>query len=159
MPNRCLNRKLAFYATIGFIGKGYVEIPKHTLCRLPCQYGWRIFTIRPSFYPYRLPDRKWINDEDQNAAGSFDKQYPVFRMAEIYLSYAEALNEYDPQNPDVLKYLNYVRYRAGLPGYRSKPRCKSGKNQRERYVESLLKARDFDSRRWKDADKRTRSIR
>ena len=63
-------------------------------------------------------------------------------MAEIYLSYAEALNEYDPQNPDVLKYLNYVRYRAGLPGYRSGNQDVN----RERMSNSLLKARDISTR-------------
>lgn len=41
---------------------------------------------------------------------------PVFRLAEIYLMAAEALNEYK-QAPDaeVYKYLNVVRKRAGIP--------------------------------------------
>jgi len=37
------------------------------------------------------------------------------RLAEMYLNYAEALNEVEPNNPDVLKYLNLVRHRAGVP--------------------------------------------
>lgn len=37
------------------------------------------------------------------------------RYAEILLDYAEALNEYDAAQPDILKYLNEVRKRAGLP--------------------------------------------
>jgi len=37
------------------------------------------------------------------------------RLAEIYLNYAEALNEIEPGNPDVLKYLNLVRERGGIP--------------------------------------------
>ncbi|WP_126247442.1 RagB/SusD family nutrient uptake outer membrane protein [Chitinophaga rhizosphaerae] len=40
----------------------------------------------------------------------------LFRYAEILLDYVEALNEYDPSNPDIVKYLNEVRTRAGLPG-------------------------------------------
>lgn len=39
----------------------------------------------------------------------------IFRLAEFYLLYAEALNEVDPGNSDVLKYVNLVRERAGLP--------------------------------------------
>jgi hypothetical protein len=41
----------------------------------------------------------------------------LYRLAEAYLNYAEALNEADPNNPDIFKYLNLVRERAGLPGY------------------------------------------
>jgi starch-binding outer membrane protein, SusD/RagB family len=37
------------------------------------------------------------------------------RLAEMYLNYAEALNEVEPNHPDVLKYLNLVRHRAGVP--------------------------------------------
>lgn len=37
------------------------------------------------------------------------------RLAEMYLNYAEALNEIEPGNPDILKYLNMVRQRAGIP--------------------------------------------
>ncbi|ETZ23156.1 hypothetical protein N824_16990 [Pedobacter sp. V48] len=36
------------------------------------------------------------------------------RLAEMYLNYAEALNEVEPNHPDVLKYLNLVRQRAGV---------------------------------------------
>lgn len=40
----------------------------------------------------------------------------LFRLAEIYLNYAEALNEYSPGNPDISAYVNEVRDRAGMPG-------------------------------------------
>lgn len=40
--------------------------------------------------------------------------WSVIRLAEVYLNYAEALNEVDPGNADVLKYLNLVRVRAGI---------------------------------------------
>lgn len=42
--------------------------------------------------------------------------YILFRYAEVLLDYAEALNEYQPGNTDIVKYLNMVRERAGLPG-------------------------------------------
>lgn len=39
------------------------------------------------------------------------------RLAEAYLNYAEALNEYDPGNTDILHYINLIRARAGIPQY------------------------------------------
>src|SRR5690606_31542464 len=39
----------------------------------------------------------------------------IFRLAEFYLLYAEMLNEVSPSDPDVLKYVNLIRERAGLP--------------------------------------------
>lgn len=42
--------------------------------------------------------------------------WPIIRYAEILLNYAEALNEYDPSNPDIVTALNRVRKRAGVPG-------------------------------------------
>lgn len=45
---------------------------------------------------------------------SRDKAYIHFRLAEIYLNYAEALNEYGGPSSDVYKYINKVRERAGF---------------------------------------------
>lgn len=45
-----------------------------------------------------------------------ESPYPIFRLAEIYLIAAEALNEYkDAPDNEVYKYLNVVRKRAGIP--------------------------------------------
>ena len=42
----------------------------------------------------------------------------LYRMAEAYLGYAEALNESSPApTPDVYKYVNLIRERAGMPQY------------------------------------------
>ena len=56
---------------------------------------------------------------DMNAR---EGQYPycpgiLYRLGEAYLNYAEALNECDPGNQDILIYLNYIRERAGIPEY------------------------------------------
>ncbi len=76
----------------------------------------------------------------------------LIRLAEIYLNYAEALNEAEPGNPDVLVYLNKIRDRAGLAP------VASGLSQaemrrlihRERRVELCFEGqRYFDVRRWK----------
>jgi hypothetical protein len=39
----------------------------------------------------------------------------LYRLGEAYLNYAEALNETDPGNPEILTYINLIRERAGIP--------------------------------------------
>ncbi|ATL47239.1 RagB/SusD family nutrient uptake outer membrane protein [Chitinophaga caeni] len=41
--------------------------------------------------------------------------WPVFRLAEFYLNYAEAINEYSGPNGEAEQYLNLIRARAGMP--------------------------------------------
>lgn len=56
---------------------------------------------------------KFVARVDNNNDGHF--AWPVFRLAEFYLSYAEALNEYTGATADAFTYLNLVRQRAGMP--------------------------------------------
>ncbi|SHF96270.1 Starch-binding associating with outer membrane [Fodinibius roseus] len=84
----------------------------------------------------------------------------MMRLAEIYLSYAEALNEYDPGNPDILEFLNRIRNRAGIPEYGSDeleaPSSQEEMREaihHERQVELAFEdKRYFDARRWKTAE-------
>ncbi|MCF3109365.1 RagB/SusD family nutrient uptake outer membrane protein [Niabella sp. CC-SYL272] len=161
VPNRCLNREARFYATIGFIGRGYLQnngTIYYADYKANALDGY-LQSDRPSTRS-GYPIVKWVSDEDQKVNGSFDKPYPVFRLAEIYLDYAEALNEYDPANPDIIKYLNLVRFRAGLPGYTlSTQEENRNRIRHERYVEFAFEGkRYFDSRRWKEAAKADRDI-
>ncbi|MCD2425390.1 RagB/SusD family nutrient uptake outer membrane protein [Niabella pedocola] len=83
------------------------------------------------------------------------------RLAQIYLDYVEALNEADPGNPDILKYLNLIRERAGVAQYGSGANAiplPSGQQEmreairHERMVELAFEnVRYFDVRRWKIA--------
>jgi len=41
----------------------------------------------------------------------------VYRLGEAYLNYAEALNEWEPGNTNILVYLNKIRERAGVRQY------------------------------------------
>jgi hypothetical protein len=83
-----------------------------------------------------------------------------YRVANLYLDYIEALNEYSPGNADILHYLNLIRERAGIPGYGSGgldvPADKTAMRdaiRRERQVElSFENVRYFDTRRWKIAE-------
>ena len=43
----------------------------------------------------------------------------LYRLGEAYLNYAEALNESDPGNPEIMAYVNLIRERAGIPLYGS----------------------------------------
>lgn len=83
-----------------------------------------------------------------------------YRLAEAYLNYAEALNETNPEDTDILKYLNLIRVRAGIPQYGSgSGMIESPKNQsdmrdaihRERRVELCCESsiRYMDIRRLK----------
>ena len=75
----------------------------------------------------------------------------MFRYAEVLLNYAEALNEYDPGNTDIVKYLNLVRARAGLPGVASGLSQAEMRDRirHERRVELCgERLRYYDTRRW-----------
>ncbi len=49
--------------------------------------------------------------QDQTSVHAF----VIFRLGEIYLNYAEALNEYDPGHSDIKYYVDEVRLRVGMP--------------------------------------------
>jgi hypothetical protein len=78
-----------------------------------------------------------------------------FRLGETYLNYAEALNEIEPANPDILKYVNMIRERAGIPGLaagRTQAQMRE-EIRNERQVELAFEyLRYFDTRRWKIAE-------
>lgn len=79
----------------------------------------------------------------------------LIRLAELYLNYAEALNESNPGNPDILIYLNKIKIRAGLPALTSGLTQAQMRNEirHERRIElSFESHRYFDVRRWKIAD-------
>lgn len=77
--------------------------------------------------------------------------FPIIRLGEIYLNYAEALNEYDPGNADIIIYLNEIRTRAGLPAYGGSYSQDEMRDMihAERRVELAWECnRFFDVRRW-----------
>lgn len=155
--NAWVNREPRFYADITFSGQKW------------------LVTKDGDFYTelfYSGNSGKEINNQDYSRTGyvvrkgaplgswtTVNRVRILLRVAQIYLDYAEALNEADPGNPDILKYLNLIRERAGIPSYGE------GKNQilvsdysqagirelirKERRVElSFENCRYFDVRRW-----------
>ncbi len=81
--------------------------------------------------------------------------FPVIRLAEVYLNYCEAANEYygPTKHTDVLYYLNQIRERAGIPGYSTSSTYTKDEMREmihhERRIELAWETnRFFDVRRW-----------
>ena len=75
----------------------------------------------------------------------------IFRLAEMYLNYAEALNEYDPGNPNIAAYVNEVRDRAGmpdLPAGLSQAQMRERIRHERRIELAFEEHRIWDLRRW-----------
>ncbi|WP_116127216.1 RagB/SusD family nutrient uptake outer membrane protein [Lewinella sp. IMCC34183] len=91
--------------------------------------------------------------------------WPEIRLAELYLAYAEALNEWQGPTDEVLAYLDPIRERAGLDGVQAswdnysvnplKYTTKEGMREiirQERKIELAFEAKRYwDIRRWKEA--------
>ena len=103
--------------------------------------------------------------EDWGGEGSIP--FPIIRLADLYLLYAETLNESTETPPtDAYVYLDRIRERAGLNGVieswknysvsPEKPLSKDGLRSiihRERQIELAMEgARFWDLRRWKEAE-------
>lgn len=118
-------------------------------------------------YGYLLK-KKIAPDYAGSSAGEFAHRHGiVYRLAEAYLSYSEALYEYSMANgtfsaneAEIYDYLNRVRRRAGIPAYGSaslpKPTPEDLRDliHRERQVELCCESgiRWNDLRRWKEAE-------
>jgi len=167
------NREPRFYASLGFDrgifeGSGqteesnfwYIQARKGELA------GFRSIGEHIST-GYFL--KKLVNPETVTGTGTSMTtrrySYPMIRMADLYLLYAEALNEIG-SNPDneVYEWINIVRERAGLEGVveswrkssvPSKPNTKEGMRDiihQERLIELAFEGhRFYDLRRWKKA--------
>ena len=109
--------------------------------------------------------RKHPNSDSKNKSYQY-RPAIVYRLAEAYLSYCEILNEVDPGNPDILKYLNLIRERAGIPQYsvsqqidyiQVNPADQDEMRsiiRKERRVELCGEGVRYDDlRRWKEAEK------
>lgn len=91
-----------------------------------------------------------------------DYSWPVYRLADLYLLYAECLNEVSGPSPEVFEYIDVVRERSGLDGVEAswsahstnptKPSTKDGLREiihQERLIELAFEGHRFwDLRRW-----------
>jgi hypothetical protein len=90
--------------------------------------------------------------------------FPIFRLADLYLMYAEALNEAEGPSDSVFHYINLIRHRAGLEdlqycwdnytnlpqGYYNDQTNMREIIRQERAIELAFESKRFwDLRRWK----------
>ena len=97
--------------------------------------------------------KKFIDEAlDLSLSRTSAHSWIYFRITEMYLNYAEALNEYDPGNPNILIYLNRVRSRTGvaMPAIPAADQnVLRQKIRNERRVELAFEGhRLWDTRRW-----------
>lgn len=170
------DREPRFYADLGFDGStwymkdgnptGADEDNFHVECKNNDVAGFGHFTNwnETGYFIKKLVH--W----ESSTSGSTDPSWtnypwPEIRLADLYLIYAEALNEVEPASALAIEYLDKVRERAGLEGvveswsnYSTNPSkytTQEGLREiihQERAIELAFEGKRFwDLRRWKKA--------
>lgn len=154
VSNMYVNREPRFYAHVNFCGAIWKTQPIETW--YSGADGMVAGGANHSKTGYIM--RKFAEEGGSTVAGTLSKRSWVwFRLGEVYLNYAEALNEAkDAVDSDVYKYLNAIRVRGGLPeiteGSQSPAEMQKLIRQ-ERQIELAFEThRFFDTRRWKIAE-------
>lgn len=174
------HREPRFYANLGFdggvwfgngrykdIGTGSSSETSWILKAKSSQPSGKSSSMRYSITGYFI--KKYSNFETAGTTSLVYKRmsFPAIRLADLYLLYAEARNEFSGPDNEVYEYLDKVRKRAGLDGvveswgkhsiYPEKPLNKVGLREiirQERMIELAFEGKRFwDVRRWKIADK------
>jgi starch-binding outer membrane protein, SusD/RagB family len=166
------NREPRFYASLGFDGAVWYGHGKYN-----DNDPWIINAKKTQTHNYATEDsysvtgywpKKLVNIASVITESGYTLEvypWPVMRLADLYLLYAEAVNEADRPKEEAYLYLDLIRQRAGLPGVLeswqnhsinpAKPTTKEGLReiiQRERTIELMFEAQRFwDLRRWKTA--------
>lgn len=112
--------------------------------------------------------KKYVHYQNYSSGTTYIKNlypWPLIRLSDLYLLYAEALNEANGSTGEILYYLNRVRHRAGLPSVEqswsehsinpNKYETQNGLREiihQERLIELAFEGQRFwDLRRWKKA--------
>ncbi len=163
------NREARFYAGVSFDRGAYVLDPTYRYVQVR---AGELATKRNSgefsgtgYFVKKLVDAK-NNFNGESYAINYSYPFPIIRLGDLYLLYAEALNEIK-SSPDqeVYEYIDKIRERAGLgkvvetwSAYSrtpDKPLTQTGMReiiQRERLIELAFEGQRFwDIRRWKTA--------
>lgn len=172
------NRETRFYASLAFdkgifFGCGYNSFPQNVKY---CNY----VNFQVSGYQggdgYSITGygaKKLSHFKHTQTTNSTNYEYypfPIYRLADLYLMYAEAVNEYEgpngPNSSKMFAYLDDIRDRAGLKPireswaefslYPDKPNDKDGLREiihQERTIELAFEGKRFwDLRRWRKLD-------
>ncbi|SEW51855.1 RagB/SusD family nutrient uptake outer membrane protein [Chitinophaga arvensicola] len=171
------NREPRFYASLGFdggvwYGQGsYDDSKPNTLYYVSARKGQpnsKVQTDKGSVTGYFV--KKLVHFQNTQGATANDYTitsypWPVIRLAQLYLWYAEALNESGGPDAQVYDYVNKIRTRAGIPTVQqawgnyaknaAKFTTKDGMRdiiQQETMIEFAFEGQRFwDLRRWKRA--------
>jgi hypothetical protein len=167
--NMYVNREPRFYADITYEGKSWhIQRDQKTYKDFGAYFskggkGHQDNTMyaRAGYLLYKFNNRTLLNVGSNTK--KWGRPWIYFRLADFYLYYAEVCNEIDPSDPNIIKYLDLVRERAGIPGYKSLAE-KGIKNiigdqqkqrnaiQHERMVEMFGEGNYyFDTHRWMTA--------
>ena len=98
--------------------------------------------------------RKFIRNYAGQSRSDGDYNWPVMRLADVYLMYAEATNELHGPQPDAIDLVNKIRHRGNLPPL-SAAKTADKKSffdaiEQERIVELVAEGhRMWDLRRWR----------
>ena len=160
VSNRYLNREPRFYNTVFFNGRQWPVSCNQVLFYNGGNSGVQEGQATLTGYMLFKRFNRSVSLTNPGVASQFRTSI-IFRLADFYLMYAEAANEVNPNDARVLKYLNLVRERAGLPNIetlnpaiRGNQELQRAAIQRERQIELATEGqRYFDVRRWMIADK------
>ena len=160
VSNRYLNREPRFYNTVFLNGRQWPVSCNQVLFYNGGNSGVQEGQATLTGYMLFKRFNRSVSLTNPGVASQFRPSI-IFRLADFYLMYAEAANEVNPNDARVLKYLNLVRERAGLPdietlnpAIRGNQELQRAAIQRERQIELATEGqRYFDVRRWMIADK------
>lgn len=160
VSNRYLNREPRFYNTVFFNGRQWPVSCNQVLFYNGGNSGVQEGQATLTGYMLFKRFNRSVSLTNPGVVSQFRPSI-IFRLADFYLMYAEAANEVNPNDARVLKYLNLVRERAGLPdietlnpAIRGNQELQRAAIQRERQIELATEGqRYFDVRRWMIADK------
>ncbi|MEC5164486.1 hypothetical protein RCH18_000202 [Flavobacterium sp. PL11] len=155
-----INREPRFYQTVMFQGRKWHN-GNNNIIKFNKGSGNDNSSENYPWSGYLLYKRldKTVRNEGSSPRNKYRPSI-IFRLAEFYLLYAEALNEVTPNDAKILQYVNKVRERAGIPSLEISNLGIAGNQQaqrlairREMRVELATEGqRYFNVRRWMIAD-------
>jgi hypothetical protein len=180
-PKLHLNREPRFYANLGFdggiwygngryndVGVGASTTQPWVLLMKKGQTSGNTSNLKYSitgYYPKKLLHCETIhNPTTGGSPQQVRTTFPIIRLSDLYLLYAEAMNEYYEQpTAEVWEYVDIIRAKAGLRGVKEswtdysinpgKPETKAGMREiirQERLIELAFEGKRYwDLRRWK----------
>lgn len=179
------DREPRFYADLGFdggkwlgaLGDKYNDLVPDDVYTLECRAGLlngktgKEMGPVTGYLPKKLAPYQviWSGNASTASLSSYWYPFPMIRLSDLYLLYAEAINEVEgpvgAHSEELFRYIDAVRDRAGIPGvkeswdtYSTKPGYYKEQFQMreiihaERLNEFVFESQRFwDLRRWKEA--------